>query len=222
MTNKRNIKIKVKYPTPGSRHEEGHPAPGMITVWNIKRILLALGCVLLVLLAIFFFVKRGDQKADLQPQAVLPEKVDSQETDQHAQAKKLPEEQANAAEKKVDAPAEPKMQAGSHVQRSLLTYKLRKNEPVGEISFPVKISKKKPIKIYYFIELTGMKGRTVYHEWLLDGELISRKKINISSDSWRTSSRQMFYYTAKPNWTVRTVAENGQVIDEKHFDVIAE
>ena len=222
MTNKRNIKIKVKYPTPGSKPEKIDPVPAVITVWNIKRILLALGCIVLVLLAIFFSTKGGDQKADLQPQTALPEKVDGQDTDQQAHAKKLPEKKANAAEKKVDAPAEPKAEAGNHVQRSLLTYKLRKNEPVGEISFPVKISKKKPLKIYYFVELTGMKGRTVYHEWMLDGTLISRKKINISSDNWRTSSRQMFYYTAKHNWTVRTVDENGQVIDEKHFDVIAE
>ncbi|MDD5460672.1 MAG: DUF2914 domain-containing protein [Methylococcales bacterium] len=222
MTNKKNIKIKVKYPTPGSRPEKDHSVPDMVTVWNVKRILLALGCIVLILFSIFLFIKDDDRKADLQPQTVLPEKVDGQETDRQAQAQKLPEKQANVAEKKVDAPAEPKADAGNHVQRSLLTYKLRKNEPAGEISFPVKVSKKKPIKIYYFVELTGMKGRTVYHEWMLDGELISRKKINISSDNWRTSSRQMFYYTAKPNWTVRTVDENGQVIDEKHFDVIAE
>lgn len=221
MTNKKNIKIKVKYHTPGSKPEKSDPVPTVITVWNIKRILLALGCVLLVLLAIFFSTKGGDQKADLQPQAVLPEKIDGQKTDQQAQAN-LPEKQANAAEKRVDAPAEPKAETGNHVQRSLLTYKLRKNEPVGEISFPVKISKKKPIKIYYFVELTGMKGQTVYHEWLLDGELISRKKINIASDDWRTSSRQMFYYTTKHNWTARTVDKNGQIIDEKHFDVISE
>ena len=214
MTNKKNIKIKVRYPTSGSKPEKGEPVPGMITVWNVKRILLALGCLVLILVSMFFFIKDDGQKTDLQPQATLPEKIDVQKTDLQAQAT-LPE-------KSVDTSANPKTEINKNVRRALLTYKINNNEPVGEITLPLKISKKKSTKIYYFVELTAMKGRTLYHEWLLDGALISRKKVNVSSDPWRTASRQIFYYTAKHNWTARLVDETGRIINEKHFDVIFE
>jgi hypothetical protein len=85
------------------------------------------------------------------------------------------------------------------------------------------LSKKKSTSVYYFVELTGMKGQTVYHEWLLDGDLITRKKIKISDDDkWRTLSRQLFAYTARNNWTARLVDETGRVLNEIRFNVIYE
>jgi hypothetical protein len=213
MADKKNLKIKVRYPVSGNKPEKDRPVPGMITVWNVKRILLAAGCLLLVLVSIFFFMKDDAQKTDLQPEAALSEKTAVQKTNLQAQTA--------SSEKVIDNSAKPKTEINKNVRRALLTFKIHKNEPVGEISSPLKISNKKPIKIYYFVELTGMKGRTVYHEWLLDGALISRKKINISADTWRTASRQRFYQ-AKNNWTVRVVDEKGQVINEIPFDVIFE
>lgn len=214
MADKKNIKIKVRYPASGSKPEKDLPVPGMITIWNVKRILLVFGCVVLIFVSMFFFINDDAQKTDLQPQATSAEKIDVQKMDLQAQAA-LPE-------KTVDTSANTKAETDKNVRRALLTYKIKNNEPVGEISSPVKVSKKKSIKIYYFVELTGMKGKTVYHEWLLDGALITRKKINISSDTWRSASRQIFYNTAKPNWTVRVVDESDKIINEKHFDVIFE
>jgi hypothetical protein len=212
MTTRKNIKIRVRYPASGSKPEKNLSVPGMITAWNVKRIFLALGCIVLILVSMFFFIKEDTHKTDLQPQATLPEKIDVQKTDLQVPAA-LPE-------KIVDTSANPKTEINKNVLRALLTYKITNNEPVGEITLPLKISKKKSTKIYYFVELTAMKGKTVYHEWLLDGALIFRKKINISSDTWRTASRQILTYTAKHNWTVRVVDETGQIINEKHFDVI--
>ena len=70
------------------------------------------------------------------------------------------------------------------------------------------------------IEIKEMKGRTVYHEWLLDGKLITRKKVKVSNNNWRTSSRQFFANSDKTSWVVRLVDEKGQVINALNFDVI--
>ena len=67
-----------------------------------------------------------------------------------------------------------------------------------------------------------MKGKTIYHEWLLENELITRKKVNVSKDLWPTSSRQLFGDSTKNNWTARLVDETGQVINEIRFNVIYE
>jgi hypothetical protein len=110
-----------------------------------------------------------------------------------------------------------------NIIRALLTFKIKHNDPAGEIILPLKLSKKRSTSVYYFVELSAMKGRTVYHEWLLNGELVTRKKVKISDDGkWRTFSRQLFANSVKTNWTVRLVDETGQVLNEIPFKVIYE
>ena len=178
-------------------------ASKVITEWNIKRILLALAGVILIIVVLFYFIKQDTQKTDLQPNAIC--------NPRQLCLKRLLIRRLNQ-----------KIEINKNIIRALLTFKINNNEPVGEIILPLKLSKKKSTSVYYFVELTAMKGRTVYHEWLLDGELITRKKVNISDDTWRTSSRQLFAYTARTNWTVRLVDETGQILNEIHFNVIYE
>ena len=203
MQDKKNIVIKVKYPVSGKKTEHDDSSSKVVTEWNIKRILLALLGVVLIIVLMFYFIKRDNQKTDIQP------KPTSQST-------------ATLPEKMVDTPSNPKLAINKNIIRALLTFKINNNEPEGEIILPLKLSKKNSTSVYYFVELAAMKGQTVYHEWLLDDELITRKKVNISDDSWRTSSRQLFTYSNRTNWTVRLVNETGQLLNEIHFNVIYE
>ena len=199
MEDKKNIVIKVRYPASRKNTENDIQSSKVVTEWNVKRILLALaGALLIIGMALIYFNRQDTQKTDLQPQAALPEKG-------------------------INASVNPQIAINNTITRALLTFATNKNEPVGEITFPLKLSKKKSTSVYYFVGLTGMKGRTVYHEWLLDGDLITRKKINISDDDkWRTLSRQLFSYTARNGWTARVVDEAGQVLNEIRFNVIYE
>lgn len=203
MEDKKNIVIKVKYPTYGKKEDHEVSAPKVITEWNIKRILLALAGVIFIVLGLLYFIKPDTQKTGLQPNADL---------------------HLNAAspERIVKTNGKPENEVNKNIIRALLTFKINNNEPEGEIILPLKLSKNKSASVYYFVELAAMKGQTVYHEWLLDGELITRKKVNISDDTWRTSSRQLFAYTARTNWKARLVDEKGQVLNEIHFNVIYE
>lgn len=203
MEDKKNIVIKVKYPTSGKKEDHEVSAPKVITEWNIKRILLALAGVIFIVLGLLYFIKPDTQKAGLQPNADL---------------------HLNAAspERIVKTNGKPENEVNKNIIRALLTFKINNNEPEGEIILPLKLSKNKSTSVYYFVELAAMKGQTVYHEWLLDGKLITRKKVNISDDTWRTSSRQLFAYTARTNWKARLVDEKGQVLNEIHFNVIYE
>ena len=114
MEEKKNIVIKVKYPGAGKKVEPDISHLKIITVWNVKRIVLAfIGLVLFIALLIFFF------------------KPDTKNTEQSA----LPE-------KNINRPDQSK-EINKSVIRSLLTFKIDNNEPVGEISLPLKLSKKK-------------------------------------------------------------------------------
>lgn len=103
--------------------------------------------------------------------------------------------------------------------RAVLTYEINNKEPVGEIVKTINIRKKKPIWVYYFTELKEIKGSKVYHEWLKDGIVDTRRALIISGNRWRTSSRKLFSDAEKGNWTVRLFDENDRLLNEKNVKV---
>lgn len=213
MSEKKNIVIKVKYPTPGNSGQTDHSPSGKVTEWNFKRIGLTLGSLLVAILALFYVTSSDD----IQP----PETVAV------PTAQPILPEQHQPVETKPDSPTiqsqpvneKPRTPTDAQVVRALLTNKVEKNEPGHNIALPLKISRKETIGVYYFVELKGMKGKTVYHEWVLNDTPVSRKKVNISADPWRTSSKQVIAYTMNNDWKARLVDESGKVLVEKAFNL---
>jgi hypothetical protein len=204
MPENKNIVIKVKYPAPGKTTAKSLSAPGITTEWNLKRIGLAFGSVLMVLLSIFYFTDSDDKKSDGSTQVALP--------------KQVPETKSQP-DTVIKATAKPKVDNSSLVVRAQLTHEIKKSEPVDTIALPLRIDKKETLWIHYFIELKGMKGKAVFHEWWLNGELISRKKVNISADPWRTASKQVITYTTNNDWIVRVVDESRNKLAEQSFNL---
>jgi Protein of unknown function (DUF2914) len=204
MPENKNIVIKVKYSTPGKASGKPVSASGMTTEWNLKRIGLALGSALLMLMVLFYFTDNDEKKVDTSTQLALPE--------QAAEIKSQPDTVINAT-------AKPKVDNSNLVVRAQLTREIKKSEPVNTIALPLKIDKKETLWIHYFVELKGMKGKAVFHEWWLNGELVSRKKVNISADPWRTASKQVITYTTNNDWIVRLVDESRNKLAEQSFNL---
>ncbi len=203
MAEKKSIVIKLKYPT-GQMPGKKIPAPKTVTEWNYKRIAFAVGGIAALAALAMYFFSSDPQKTAVGKVASVPV------------ANNAPVITSEVVQKKDTATEASKKK----VIRVQLTSKIVNSEPVGEISLPLKAGEKKPVPVYFFAELADMKGQTVYHEWLLDDKLISKKTVNISDKTWRTSSRQMIAYTTNSNWAVRLVDEKGQVLNEKKFTVI--
>ncbi len=106
-----------------------------------------------------------------------------------------------------------------NVIRAVLSYDINNKEPKREVPRTVLLNSKKPTWVYYFTELKSMNNNKVYHEWLKDGVTVSKQKLVISGDAWRTSSRKLLTNSAKGNWAVRLVDEHGQLLNEKIFKV---
>jgi Protein of unknown function (DUF2914) len=205
MSEKKNIVIKVKYPSTSNSPSKNSSRPGVITEWNFKRIGVAVGSLLLVLISLFYFTDSGNQQADtntskLELPAQLPE------------SKPQPVEQARVAEQSV---VDPKRV----IARAQLTSDIENNEPIDNLKLPLKIGNNETLWIYFFVELKEMKGKTIYHEWWLNGNLVSRKKVNISDDPWRTASKQLITYTVNNDWVVRLVDESRNKLTEKSFNL---
>lgn len=73
MTNKKNIVIKVKYPTPTDQGRETEASAKIITEWNVKRIVIALGTIILIVSFSLYFVLSKHDTSNLSSQ--LPEKT---------------------------------------------------------------------------------------------------------------------------------------------------
>ena len=76
MTDKRNIVIKVKYPVSGKATE--NLAPKMISEWNVKRILLAIGALILVLASLFYVINNDTQDTDSDNTTVIVNAIEKQ------------------------------------------------------------------------------------------------------------------------------------------------
>ena len=78
MTDKRNIVIKVSYPVSGKATE--NVAAKMVTEWNVKRILLAVGALVLILASLIYSIKNDTQQIDLDNATVLVDAIEKQTT----------------------------------------------------------------------------------------------------------------------------------------------
>jgi hypothetical protein len=107
-----------------------------------------------------------------------------------------------------------------NVSRALLTDKINNKEPAGELNLPVAVNKAQAVGVYYFTELTGLKGRTLYHEWLNNGEVVFNRRLNILANRWRTSSSKLFTDNDVGNWSVRLIDENERILNKKSFKVV--
>ncbi len=199
MDDKKNIVIKVKC-SASNKNKLDIPSPKVITQWNIRRIVTCVvGLILFILVLTYLFWPNPESKT-------VPSSTELSQN-----------ETTQVADKVV-----PAVTVQSKLVRSLFTTKVINNEPIDHLELPLKFDKTKPTPVFYFAELNAVKDKTIYHEWLLDGVLINRKKVHISDHTWRTSSRQLFSDSKKTNWTVRLVDEAGNVLNELAFNVVYE
>ncbi len=199
MDDKKNIVIKVKCST-SNKNKPSTPTATVIKQWNIKRIAALLGGLVIFILVLTYLFWPKSENETVPSGAVLSAKETNQLIDKDISATDYQ----------------------TKLVRSLFTTKVVDNEPIDQLELPLKFDKTKATSVYYFAELKTVKDKTIYHEWLLDGELITRKKVHISDDTWRTSSRQLFSDSTKTNWSVRLVDEAGHVLNELPFNVIYE
>jgi hypothetical protein len=269
MTDKKSIVIKVKYPVQGRQPEKALSAPQMITEWNVKRIALALGAMILAIaLPLYSYFSRDSHQPP-----VMPDKVAGPEINRGAAADSKKDTEAKAVSHDNIADAEPKQQlpiiksevnkevaepvkskleentgkeksgikvnetakkppvilekkniikehASNKVVKSQLSYKIFNKTPVDIIKSTVRVSKTKAVWVNYFTELKGMNNRTIYHEWIKKGKVVTRQRLNISAGRWRTASSKLFNHTAEGHWHVRAVDEKGRLLDQKEFNIV--
>lgn len=107
----------------------------------------------------------------------------------------------------------------AHVIRALLAQGVNKLEPFGQVELPLLVNDSKAQGITYFTEVSDMQGATVFHEWLKQGEIIYKRKINIGGKRWRFYTSKLFTYSSNGQWQVRVITEQGDILHQMDFSV---
>ncbi len=216
MSEKKSMVIKVKYPTSGKTSEKIGSLSNTITEWNYQRIGFVLAGLIATVMLVKFFSSGDDaSNSNSATQSISSAQINTESTSQSSSVVATNTAQLNVEPAKINE----NNNTAATITRDLLTTKIDRNEPVGQVELPLRIGKSEKLGLYYFAELKGMKGKVVFHEWLLNDNLVSRKKVNISADPWRTSSKQVIAYTMNNDWKVRLVDEAGNNLSEKAFNL---
>ena len=247
MSETKNIVIKVKYGSTGSGAGSESSAPKMITEWNVKRIIGAVGIVgSLLALSLYLFggpiknplVKPANDSKTQGMTAPSPSAVETTPTREPAEESLIPPVTENLLQSKGSEPV-PSRQAAvvpgppiksvknnkrniriGRVRRAVLSYEIVKKEPVKPVGSTLFINKQEdPVTIHYFTEIRNNIRQPLFHEWLKDGILIYRHELNIASKRWRTSSQREFKTSDTGHWLAQTVDESGNILNQINFEV---
>jgi hypothetical protein len=247
MTDPKNIVIKVKYTAPDAATET--PATKMVTEWNIKRIVSAVGIAILLLISLYILWRGKIDQADTTQSETAPNMapvskpsgVKAEPQPQLASTSINPDTSPDKAEPQaVSTPVEPASPSdtakepmiashpplsapaqGGRIRRAALAYRIIDKEPAELIGTTVSIGNGKPVLVHYFTEVRGKTAQILFHEWIKNGETILQHPMPIAAERWRTSSQHQFGQDDLGNWSVRTVDDKGALMNEIHFTVSA-
>lgn len=68
-----------------------------------------------------------------------------------------------------------------------------------------------------YSEVKGLNGQTIEHRWYYEGKLMTRIKLPVKLDYWRTYSRKVFDSSQKGEWRVEILDPQQNLLFSHHF-----
>jgi hypothetical protein len=220
------VVIKINY-------DKNKPAklsaePKVVTVWHIRRIVVAIFFIVLIVLLLFFWLTGGEKDSQTEPADKVQqlnktevEQAESQplsaiETPRAVTAHK-PENNPESV-KKTDSVRPPAAIIFSRkVVRASLNTELKDNEPSQQLKAPVSISRNQPTELFYFNEIRGMKNKVLFHQWQKDGHIVQKKQLDIKDNKWKVWSGKTLSTKDIGEWQVQLIDRKGVVYSQINF-----
>ena len=105
----------------------------------------------------------------------------------------------------------------NNIVRAQLATKLNGLEPANSVANQIKAKARGTVRVYYFNELHGLKGKTVTHQWTHDGKIYANVSAEIKSNTWRMYSSKALNSTMLGDWKIQVTDEKGNVLATRHF-----
>jgi hypothetical protein len=74
--------------------------------------------------------------------------------------------------------------------------------------------------VYYFTELQGMEGLTIFHRWQFGGEVMADVPFTVAGPRWRVYSSKALVPGWLGEWTVTVVDEHGNELRTDRFTYV--
>lgn len=105
----------------------------------------------------------------------------------------------------------------SNVARSQFTTAVVNREPTDNVVMLTSNSS----EIYYFTELSDLKGHNIRHRWQYQGKVMAEIKFDVKSDRWRVYSSKKIRPDWTGEWSVELIDENGKSLLVNKLKVVA-
>ena len=200
--------------------------PKTVTAWHIPRILTALSVlILLITLAVFSLdrsspvnVERqaGNVKAEGQPEMNAGNNPTGNAAFQPDSSKNPGLPQTGQDKENVKRP--PAIIFDKKVLRASLNYQIKDNQPYQQVNEAIKMPKNKAIDLFYFTEIKGINGNSLFHYWYKDGVLVYKTQFEPKVNKSRLISSKKLSAGDIGEWQIQLADRKGKVLSEVNFN----
>jgi|688.fasta_scaffold188429_2 hypothetical protein len=214
------VVIKINYDK--AQAKKSVVTPKMVTVWHTRRILVAVGILLLSCLIILFLSMAGNNESNKTESSV----VDNGENITNTQVSEpgtpivnpispsVIDARKNAIVKRPEA-----IILDKHVVRALLSSAPNNDEPGERIKSPVKIAENQAQELFYFVQTKNLKNSILFHRWYKDGQVMSKKQFNVKSNNAKLISSHKLTAKDIGQWQVVLIDKKGKLLSEVNYFV---
>lgn len=127
----------------------------------------------------------------------------------------------SAAEKSTTAKATRVVASPENVARAALASSIRGGVPKTELKQTFVSLKKLPSRyVYFFTEVNGLKGKTLYHAWKYRGKKVTEIKIKVGDSAWRSYSGKAMSKKKLGAWEVTLLDDKRNVLASRGFVLV--
>ena len=214
------VVIKINYDK--AQAKKSDVTPKMVTVWHTRRILVAVGILLLSCLIILFLSMAGNNESNKTESSVVDngENITNTQVSEPGTSIVNPisppviDARENAIVKRPEA-----IILDKHVVRALLSSAPNNDEPGERIKSPVKIAENQTQELFYFVQTKNLKNSILFHRWYKDGQVMSKKQFNVKSNNAKLISSHKLTAKDIGQWQVVLIDKKGKLLSEVNYFV---
>ena len=199
-------------------------APEMVTVWHVRRILLALTIPILLVLLLLKSTKTDDVAVvPLEPNQ--PVTIVSAPVTPVVSEPKPPLQAKSSLTEIKPINHLPKPSAvifDKRVLRAAVVSEFINQQPAERIKSNLKVSKNQHLELFYFSEVKHLNNENVFHAWFKNGQLIHKKHWQVKEPLAKLISSYRFSVKDAGEWQVVLQDKNAKHLSETVFFVTTE
>lgn len=105
------------------------------------------------------------------------------------------------------------------VKRVHLTTNVANDEPVDTLGRVIPMNDRGLIRVFLFMETSGLKGQILFHDWYWKGKRMAHARIPVRQNQYNASSSKFIDRIMKGPWEVKVVDEKEKVLARAAFEV---